>query len=43
MRDFAPLGYFWGVLEKGYRLDASTDFDANTSNDAIPCKEVPFG
>ena len=28
MRDFAPLGYFWGVLEKGYRLDAITDFDA---------------
>jgi len=35
MRDFAPigtkrLGYFWGdgVLEKGYRRDARTDFDA---------------
>jgi len=34
MRDFAPLGtvtglFLWGgVLEKGYRRDASTDFDA---------------
>jgi len=33
MRDFAPLGtkwlgYFLGVLEKGYSLDARTDFDA---------------
>ena len=33
MRDFAPLGrkwlgYFLGVLEKGYSRDARTDFDA---------------
>jgi len=33
MRDFAPLGtkwlgYFGGVLEKGYSRDARTDFDA---------------
>jgi len=36
MRDFTPLrqkllGFFflgWGVLEKGYRRDARTDFDA---------------
>jgi len=34
MRDFAPLGtvtllFFWGgVLEKSYRQDARTDFDA---------------
>ena len=34
MRDFAPLGTKWlgyflgGVLEKGYSLEARTDFDA---------------
>jgi len=30
------------VLEKGYRRDARTDFTQNTSNDAVPHKEVPF-
>jgi len=30
MRDFKPMNYFFagGVLEKGYRRDARTDFDA---------------
>jgi len=31
------------VLEKGYSRDARTDFDANTSNDTVLRKEVPFG
>ena len=30
---------FGGVLEKGYSLDARTDFDAKY----VPRKEVPFG
>jgi len=39
MRDF---GYFWGeVHEKGYRRDATTEFDAKY--DAVPRKEVSFG
>ena len=41
MRDFAPLkwlGYIFLVLEKGYSRDACTDFDAKTSNDAVPRK-----
>ena len=52
IRDFAPLGTSqkmarsatFLVLEKGYRRDARTDFDAKyTSNDAVPHKEVPLG
>jgi len=34
---------FIGVLEKGYSRDERTDFDVNTSNDAVPRREVPFG
>ena len=48
MRDFAPSGqsvsatFFWGgVLEKaGIRAPILTQ---NTSDDAVPRKEVPFG
>jgi len=52
IRDFAPLGTSqkmarsatFLVLEKGYRRDARTDFDAKyTSNDGVPHKEVPLG
>jgi len=42
MRDLAPLVtrlLFW-VLEKGSRAPILTQ---NTSNDAVPRKEVPFG
>jgi len=36
---------FLGVVEKGYRRDARTDFDAKYAKryDAVPRKEVPFG
>ena len=47
MRDFAPLVtrlLFWGVLEKGYSRETRAPiFTQNTSNDAVPRKEVPFG
>ena len=48
MRDFAPidtkwLGYFLGGGSCERLLLRSTDFDVNTSNDSVPCKEVPFG
>jgi len=41
MRDFGY--FFWGgeVHEKGYRRDATTEFDAKY--DAVPRKEVSFG
>ena len=31
------------VLEKGYRRDARTDFDAKYVKSAVPRNEVPFG
>jgi len=46
MRDFAPLGtvtrlLFWGV-EKDYSLECPPILTQNTSNDAVPRKEVPL-
>ena len=49
MCDFPPLGtkllgYFFLVLEKGYTAETRAPIlTQNTSNDAVPRKEVPFG
>jgi len=48
MRDFAPLctkwlGYFWGFLRKATAETRAPILTQNTSNDAVPLKEVPFG
>jgi len=32
-----------GVLQIVYSQDSRTDFDENTSKDAVPRKDVPFG
>ena len=45
MRDFAPLkllGYFW-FLRKATAETHAPILTQNTSNDAVPRKEVPFG
>ena len=48
MRDFAPLGtkwlgYFCGFLRKATAETHAPILTQNTSNDAVPRKEVPFG
>ena len=48
MRDFAPLGtkwlgYFGGFLRKATAETRAPILTQNTSNDAVPRKEVPFG
>ena len=48
MRDFAPLGtkwlgYFFGFLRKATAETRAPILTQNTSNDAVPRKEVPFG
>jgi len=49
MRDFAPLGTKWlGFFFGGFFKKATAETRApiltqNTSNDAVPRKEVPFG
>jgi len=48
MRDFAPLGtkwlcYFLGFLRKATAETHAPILTQNTSNDAVPRKEVPFG
>jgi len=45
MRDFAPLkwlGYFWS-LRKATAETRAPILTQNTSNDAVPRKEVSFG
>jgi len=46
MRDFALLkwlGYFFGFLRKATAESRAPILTQNTSNDAVPRKEVPFG
>ena len=46
MRDFAPvkwLGYFFWFLRKATAETRAPILTQNTSNDAVPRKEVPFG
>ena len=48
MRDFAPLGkkwlgYFFGSWERLQPWFAHRFWRKNTSNDAVPHKQVPFG
>jgi len=49
MRDFAPLGtksrlfFFGGGLKKATAVTRAPILTQNTSNDAVPRKEVPFG
>ena len=46
MRDFAPLkwlGYFFWFLRKATAETRAPISTQNTSNDAVPRKEVPFG
>jgi len=45
MRDFAPLGTKWlggGVMRKATAETRAPILTQNTSNDAVPRKEVPF-
>ena len=45
MRDFAPLkwlGYFFWFLRKAIAETRAPILTQNTSNDAVPRKEVPF-
>jgi len=46
MRDFAPLVtwlLFWGLLRKAAAEMRAAILTQNTSNDAVPRKQVPFG
>jgi len=50
MRDFVPLGTKWlgyffggGFLRKATAETRAPILTQNTSNDAVSCKEVPFG
>ena len=46
MRDFAPLkwlGYFFWFLRKATAQTRAPILTQNTSNDAVPRKEVPIG
>ena len=42
MRDFAPVTFF-GFLRKATAETRAPILTQNTSNDAVPRKEVPFG
>jgi len=48
MRNFAPLGtkrlgHFFGFLRKATAVTRAPILTQNTSNNAVPRKEVPFG
>ena len=48
MRDFTPLAQsdsaiFWGFLTKATAETRAPILTQNTSNDAVPRTEVPFG
>ena len=47
MRDFAPQSdsaiFFFGFLRKATAKTRAPILTQNTSNDAVPRKEVPFG